>query len=773
MRSKKPLVISALTAVTLAGLAASRSSAPAVIGWNLVGWNDLGMHCMDADYSVFSILPPFNTIQAQLMDAQGNLVANLNGITVTYEAVADPEGSINKSSIGKTNYWAHVNELYGGSSTPNTGLAGHDMPGPANTPQPMAFNSTKGLFHAEGIPITPFDDLGRKRTYPMMRLTARSGTGAVLATTDIVLPVSDEMDCSLCHASDSGPAAQPGAGWVHDGNFERDYRLNILRLHDERQASNPAYAQALHDAHLSQHGLFDTATSMGRSVLCASCHASNALPGTGLAGISALTSAMHAGHSQVIDPVTNQTLDSGTNRASCYRCHPGSDTRCLRGAMGASVAADATLQIQCQNCHGNMSAVGDPVRVGWLDQPSCQNCHTGTATHNNGEIRYTSALDQNGQRRAAVDATFATNDDVPGTGFNLYRFSAGHGGLACEACHGSTHAVFPAAHGNDNLQSQDLQGHIGTLVECTACHAQMPQGYNGGPHGMHPIGANWAADHADAVEQHGSAGCLACHGGDGRGTVLSQMQADRTISMHYGTRSFWRGQRISCYECHNGPSNNNNTPDAAPVVQDGSGATSDQPITINLIGSDANNDPLTFRVVHQPAHGMVGIVGNVATYRPEPGFAGLDTFSFAANDGRRDSNLGTVTVTRGATSAIYGRGYPGTNGTIPGYDVTAAPVLGSNIGLTIGNSSGQSTAMGILMSGEPARISTGLGGVLLVLGLDGFFGTLPAGGTTLSVHVPNSTALLGANLYMQMVQADAGARFGIAFSRGLRLTFGN
>jgi len=27
----------------------------------LVGWNDLGMHCMDADYSVFSILPPFNT----------------------------------------------------------------------------------------------------------------------------------------------------------------------------------------------------------------------------------------------------------------------------------------------------------------------------------------------------------------------------------------------------------------------------------------------------------------------------------------------------------------------------------------------------------------------------------------------------------------------------------------------------------------------------------------------------------------------------------------
>ena len=27
-------------------------------GYSLVGWNNLGMHCMDSDYSVFSILPP-------------------------------------------------------------------------------------------------------------------------------------------------------------------------------------------------------------------------------------------------------------------------------------------------------------------------------------------------------------------------------------------------------------------------------------------------------------------------------------------------------------------------------------------------------------------------------------------------------------------------------------------------------------------------------------------------------------------------------------------
>ena len=32
------------------------------------------MHCMDADFSVFSILPPYNTIQAQVIDPAGHLV---------------------------------------------------------------------------------------------------------------------------------------------------------------------------------------------------------------------------------------------------------------------------------------------------------------------------------------------------------------------------------------------------------------------------------------------------------------------------------------------------------------------------------------------------------------------------------------------------------------------------------------------------------------------------------------------------------------------------
>ena len=71
-------------------------SAPAE--WRLIGWNDLGMHGMDGtDFSVFSILPPYNTVHAHLLH-DGQLVTDDAGVTVTYRAVADPNGSINSRS---------------------------------------------------------------------------------------------------------------------------------------------------------------------------------------------------------------------------------------------------------------------------------------------------------------------------------------------------------------------------------------------------------------------------------------------------------------------------------------------------------------------------------------------------------------------------------------------------------------------------------------------------------------------------------------------------
>jgi hypothetical protein len=615
-------------------------------GWTVAGWNNLGMHCMDSDYSVLSILPPYNTIHAQLMDPAGHLITPSSGATVTYRAIADPGGSINTSSAGKTNFWVHAQSLFG-LLTPlpvDTGLTGVMMPGALNTPQPMSFDSANGWWVAEGIPLTPYDDSLAPNTYPLFRITASTAGGTVLAITDIVAPVSDEMSCKACHSSTSGPAAKPAAGWVNDPDPERDYRLNAIRLHDERRGASPDYAAMLVQFGYNAAGLYPTVMVDGKPILCATCHASNALPTVGVAGVPPLTTSIHSLHAGVTDPSSGLVLDDSNNRSACYSCHPGSTTKCLRGAMGNAVAADGSVAMQCQSCHGSMSKVGTSGREGWLDEPSCQNCHTGPASHNNGQIRYTDVFEASGDPRIAVDPRFATNQNVPLPGFSLYRFSAGHGNLKCEVCHGSTHAVFPSSHLNDNLQSIALQGHAGTLVECVACHATQPNTVNGGPHGMHPVGQSWIQNHANAAEGSAQA-CRDCHGNDYRGTVLSYSKADRTLNTEFGSRHFWPGFRIGCYNCHNGPSSENANPNHPAVVQNASAESGGQSVSIPLIASDSDGNTLSLRVVSQPAHGRAGLAGTTATYFPEVGYNGTDAFTFAAWDGATDSNLGNVSIT--------------------------------------------------------------------------------------------------------------------------------
>ena len=67
----------------------------------------------------------------------------------------------------------------------------------------------------------------------------------------------------------------------------------------------------------------------------------------------------------------------------------------------------------------------------------------------------------------------------------MYRNSHnGHGGLCCETCHNSTHAILPSREERDDRQNVALQGHSGTLRECVVCHGVTPTGP--GPHGYIP-----------------------------------------------------------------------------------------------------------------------------------------------------------------------------------------------------------------------------------------------------------------------------------------------
>ncbi len=515
-------------------------------GYMLTAWNDLGMHCMDGnDFSVWSVLPPYNNLHAQLKDKNGGLVTS--GVILTYEATTGTDGKINTSSADKTNFWNYSSKLFPGSNLqPDVGLTG--VKTPSTTPQPLHFNTTHQWWEAEGIPITPYNDDGTKNYYPLVKVTAKDSAGNLLATAKVVLPVSDEMDCKRCHASNSlSPKAKPNGGWVNDTDPEKDFKFNVLRLHDERMPN----AVKDHITSLKAKGYDYNVTGLeataraGTPILCAACHSSNALPGTGVDNIKPFTTAIHSYHANVIDPYTNLAMNDSTNRGACYACHPGAQTKCLRGAMGDAKDANGQNTIQCQSCHGKMSHVGDSNRKGWLDEPNCQACH------HDGQ-RETSAIDPaTNTLRHVIDTRFATNTNTPMTGISLYRFSTGHGKLQCEACHGATHAIYPA-HEADNLLAEGIQGHAGTIGECSSCHSSVPNTVSGGPHGMHPVGQSWVKGHEDVAEKN-PAQCKVCHGQDYRGSALSKMFTTRTLSVEHGSKTLQKGHQVSCYDCHNGP----------------------------------------------------------------------------------------------------------------------------------------------------------------------------------------------------------------------------
>ena len=205
----------------------------------------------------------------------------------------------------------------------------------------------------------------------------------------------------------------------------------------------------------------------------------------------------------------------------------------------------------------------------------------------------------------------------------LYRFSVGHGGLQCEACHGSTHAEFPSTHLNDNLRNIQLQGHAGMMIECTACHVTMPNTPNGGPHGMHTIGQNWVGSHGDCDQLLAgrSAACAICHGTDYRGTVLSRAQADRTLTASFDTNTItvnlYRGAQIGCYLCHNGPGNDNPNNSVPPTVSNVStNTTNNKAVAMTL---PATGSGLTLRIISQRDQRFRGVEQHRGDLFPESG----------------------------------------------------------------------------------------------------------------------------------------------------------
>ncbi|HUW59515.1 MAG TPA: cytochrome c3 family protein [Candidatus Bathyarchaeia archaeon] len=304
----------------------------------VIAYNDLGMHCMNRDFSEFMILPPYNVVHAMVIARADDPNLVTDGISIRYEILS------NTTSVDKTNFWDFAPDLFGVSLAPDVGLTGNSLSGD------MVSQIAQGRpdWVVTGIPITPLLDDGTEDPYPLALITVSLGSTDVVQTQTVV-PVSWEISCELCHNT---PGISPAT--------------DILRAHDR--------------LHL-------TDLEASKPVACGACHAQPELGFPGVAGRPSLSRAMHGAHASRMAQA-NLAVD-------CYACHPGIRTQCLRDIHFAA-------GLVCTDCHGTMSDVADPARVPWSTEPRCGNCHPRSPQPGDFQLEQPDTLYRNSQGHHGV-----------------------------------------------------------------------------------------------------------------------------------------------------------------------------------------------------------------------------------------------------------------------------------------------------------------------------------------------------------------------------------
>jgi hypothetical protein len=314
----------------------------ASMSYIVLAWNDLGMPFFSPTYDKEVLLPPYNTLWAQVIKRGSPPEIVTTGVTLEYRIV-DNTYSYGKGTASPLRsygqFWDNSFDLFGVSLAHDTGL---------NLVDPDIHNGLSGTmllkgnhFEVDGVPVVPINDAGTWDPYQVAEIIVRdASSGAELARTRATAPTSDEINCAKCH----------GQGDVG----------SVLASHDELEET--------------------TFVTDGVPVLCADCHGSPALGQTG-AGSSEvyLSEAIHSYHAAL---TTN-----------CYDCHPGETTLFHRSV------AHTTSNGNCSTCHGTSGDIAMSIangRVPWTGQPKCVQCHTFVAEVDTGAIAYRAASAHNG-----------------------------------------------------------------------------------------------------------------------------------------------------------------------------------------------------------------------------------------------------------------------------------------------------------------------------------------------------------------------------------------
>lgn len=392
--------------------------------YKVVAWNDLGMHCLNPTYDDLVILPPYNTIWAQVIRRGDPPAIVTSGVTVEYRLVG------NTSSSGKGSYaqfWQYAPALFGGAPAVDHGL---------NLVDPAISNGLSGAmvakgdhFEVDGVPVVPFGDDQVWNPYQVAEITAKDASGAVLARTQATVPTSDELDCAKCHG------ATPFA----------DIRAKHLAL---------------------QPGV-----ALATPVLCASCHASPALGIMTGSAQTWLSQAVHGFHGRL----------APDQQPACYDCHPGQKTQCSRSLAHTSPDGN------CQHCHGALPQVASSIaagRVPWVSEPTCVTCHAGVPEVDTGTTLYRHATGHGGVACAgchgsphAMIPSRVASDQAQAVQYQSAPLPLSD----CNVCHPTSRGLglseFDEAHAGPGAEAANACRICHTVVPGTAQLSRWPHGF--------------------------------------------------------------------------------------------------------------------------------------------------------------------------------------------------------------------------------------------------------------------------------------------------------
>lgn len=325
----------------------------------LLAWSPLGMRSIAQVAGVLSLLPPGNSLRAQLIK-RGETPEIVNqGVTLRFQ----------------------MDEDFGG---------------PGQRPVPTGeMHIDDDVFVAEDILLPPaaqpnFDP------YPAATIVALDENETLLATTKVVVPVSTEIGCSNCHGG--------GQAGGRAGMF-KETAIHILQVHDR----------------LSHTQLLE-ASRQGKTVRCQTCHQDSLVKAEGDKDRLNLSASIHGFHASYLRgkgaeacALCHPSAPSSATRClrdihaevgmDCTNCHGTMEDQALgllkheqQAGKSRSIALMAHLQPRAVDSIDKVRP-----RIPWSNQPDCLHCHVDFQAPETDTITNTWTTDEQGLYRNRTD----------------------------------------------------------------------------------------------------------------------------------------------------------------------------------------------------------------------------------------------------------------------------------------------------------------------------------------------------------------------------------